>query len=144
VVHDAARPLVDGTAFDRCALAAHEGGAAILAAPVVDTIKRVKSGQIVGTVPRDELWSAQTPQAFRRDVLLRALGSDIARTQVFTDEAGLLEALGLAVAIVPNEQPNLKITRPADLALAEALLKIRMWGAESNADPPDAVAVSPR
>lgn len=143
VVHDAARPLVEAAAFDRCAIAAHEVGAAILAAPVVDTIKRVRSGTIVATVPREELWSAQTPQAFRREALLSALGSEVARMQVFTDEAGLFEALGLPVAIVPNEQPNLKITRAGDLALAEALLAVRSRQAETRADVRDDIAVLP-
>jgi len=143
VVHDAARPLVEAAAFDQCAVAAHEVGAAILAAPVVDTIKRVQAGLIVATVPRDELWSAQTPQAFRQEALLSALASETARKHAFTDEAGLFEALGLAVAIVPNEQPNLKITRPGDLALAEALLSVKARGAGSSLDIPDSLAVSP-
>ena len=143
VVHDAARPLVEAAVFDRCVLAAHEAGAAILAAPVVDTIKRVRSGLVVATVPREELWSAQTPQAFRWEALLSALGSDVARKQAFTDEAGLFETLGLPVAIVPNEQPNLKITRPGDLALAEALLSIRAREAESRADSHDDIVVLP-
>lgn len=142
VIHDAARPLVDAAAFDRCALAAHEGGAAILAAPVVDTIKRVHAGSVVATVPREELWSAQTPQAFRRETLLRALGSDVARTRAFTDEAGLFEALSLPVTIVANEQPNVKVTRVGDLALAEALLGIKSCLATSRTDGPDATAVS--
>ena len=143
VVHDAARPLVEAAAFDRCAVAAHEFGAAILAAPVVDTIKRVRAEQVIATVPRDELWSAQTPQAFRRELLLSALASEAAGMYAFTDEAGLFEALGLAVAIVPNEQPNLKITRPGDLAIAEALLSIRAQDLGPSLDIPGNLAVSP-
>ena len=143
VVHDAARPLVEPAAFDRCALAAHEVGAAILASPVIDTIKRVRAGNIVATVPRDDLWSAQTPQAFRRATLLSALSSDVAGKRVFTDEAGLFEALGLHVTIVPNEQPNFKITHPGDLALVEALLGIRTREGGAPVEVPDGLAASP-
>ena len=142
VVHDAARPLVGAAAFDGCTLAANKVGAAILAAPVVDTIKQVRAGTIVATVPRDDLWSAQTPQAFRRDALLSALGSETARASTFTDEAGLFEALDLPVAIVPNDQPNLKITRVGDLAVAEALLRIRAGETGTVTEALDTMAVS--
>jgi 2-C-methyl-D-erythritol 4-phosphate cytidylyltransferase len=137
VVHDAARPLVVAAAFDRCAVAAYEIGAAILAAPVADTIKKVRAGQIVATVPRHDLWAAQTPQAFRRAALLDALSSDTAKNQTFTDEAGLFEALGQPVGVVPNEEPNPKITRPGDLRLVEALLNMR-----SRLDIRDSLAAS--
>lgn len=137
VVHDAARPLIDAAAFDRCVAVAHEVGGAILAAPVVDTIKRVRAGEIVATVPRDGLWSAQTPQAFRRAALLSALDSDAARKQSFTDEAGLFEALGLPVSVVPNDHPNIKVTRPGDLALVEAHLRVRSAGGRPDVDALD-------
>lgn len=122
VIHDAARPLVDAGLFDRCVSLACETGAAIVATPVVDTVKRVRDGRIVETVPRDDLWAAQTPQAFRRERLAAAFDTALARDRTFTDEAGLFEALGWAVEIVPGSASNIKITVPADLAVAEALL----------------------
>ena len=121
-VHDAGRPLVPATLVDRCVAAALECGAAIAAVPVTDTIKRAAAGLVRETVPRHDLWAAQTPQAFRRDLLLDAFASPLARTTTFTDEAGLIEALGLPVAIVTGDHRNFKITRPEDLVIAEALL----------------------
>jgi 2-C-methyl-D-erythritol 4-phosphate cytidylyltransferase len=122
VIHDAARPLVDAGLFDRCVDSARTSGAAIAATPVVDTIKRVQAGRIVNTVPRDDLWAAQTPQAFLRDRLMAAFETSIAEERIFTDEAGLFEALGWEVIVVPGSYSNFKITRPGDLAMAEALM----------------------
>jgi 2-C-methyl-D-erythritol 4-phosphate cytidylyltransferase len=127
-VHDAARPLATPDLFDRCLAAAQRSGAAIAATPVVDTLKRVAAGQIVQTVARDGLWAAQTPQAFRLDLLRRAFAAADDRGLVVTDEASLLEILGLPVTIVPSSAANLKITRPEDLPVAEALLAARMLG----------------
>lgn len=136
VVHDAARPLATAELFDRCIRAALDCGAAISAVPVSDTIKRVHDGLVGETIPRHDLWSAQTPQAFRRHLLLAALAHEIATTSTFTDEAGLFEALGLPVAVVPGEPANLKITVPADLALAEAfLLTLSAHGAPTGRPP---------
>jgi 2-C-methyl-D-erythritol 4-phosphate cytidylyltransferase len=123
VVHDAGRPLVSAALVDRCVAASLERGAAIAAVPVTDTIKRVAAGLVQETVPRDDLWAAQTPQAFRRSLLRDAFASPLAGT-TFTDEAGLFEALGLPVAIVPGDRHNLKVTQPEDLAIAEALLAV--------------------
>ncbi len=122
IIHDGARPLAQPNLFDRCAVAASEVGAAIAAVPVGDTLKRVESDRVVGTVARESLWSAQTPQAFRRNVLIDALTSPLARSHTFTDEAGLFEALGLPVAVVRGSSTNLKVTHPEDLRLAAALL----------------------
>ncbi|MBA2753925.1 MAG: 2-C-methyl-D-erythritol 4-phosphate cytidylyltransferase, partial [Chloroflexia bacterium] len=122
VIHDGARPLVTPDLVEACAAAARRDGAAIAAVPVHDTLKRVDPGlAIVETVSRDGLWAAQTPQAFRRDLLLRAMtGPEFARDH--TDEAGLFETLGWPVTVVPGAATNLKITRPDDLVLAAALL----------------------
>jgi len=121
-VHDGARPLAKPALFDACLAAAAESGAAIAAIPVADTLKRVAGDEIVATVPRDGLWAAQTPQAFRRDLLVHALASPEAGNGTFTDEAALCEALGLSVRVVPGSRANLKVTRPDDLAIAAALL----------------------
>ncbi len=119
-VHDAARPLIVKPWIDRVFAAAEQSGAAILATPISSTIKRVDNGQIVETVPRDNLWPAQTPQVFRRQLLLDAYarwdGSEA------TDEANLVERIGHPVTIVEGSPMNLKITTQEDFKMAEALL----------------------
>ncbi len=126
IVHDAARPLAPPALFDRCAAAALGTGAAIAAIPVADTLKRVAAGRVVGTVPRDGLWAAQTPQAFRRALLQDALDRLAATSDVmtppFTDEAALFEWLGLSVEVVVGAVTNLKVTRRDDLPVVEALV----------------------
>lgn len=122
-IHDAARPLVSAALIERTIAQCWTTGAAIAASPVTDTIKRVRSDlTIEATVPRDALWSAQTPQVFRRDQLIEAIRHEQFASQTFTDEAALFEVLGLPVAIVPNHEPNPKVTHPGDLGLIDALL----------------------
>jgi 2-C-methyl-D-erythritol 4-phosphate cytidylyltransferase len=121
VIHDAARPFVTGELVGRC-IEAVEAGAdgAIAAARVTDTIKEADdTGRVVRTLDRDVLWSIQTPQAFRADVLRKALEGDIA---LATDDASLVESLGGEVRIVESSPRNFKITWPEDLERAEALL----------------------
>jgi 2-C-methyl-D-erythritol 4-phosphate cytidylyltransferase len=121
VIHDAARPLVTEELVRRC-VAAVESGAdgAVAAAPVTDTIKEAdSSGRVVRTLDRSALWSIQTPQAFRADVLRQALGGDVANA---TDDASLVESLGADVRIVESSARNFKVTWPEDLERAEALL----------------------
>lgn len=125
LVHDAARPMVMSGDFDRCADAASASGAAIVAIPVPDTLKRVENGWITSTVPRAGLWAAQTPQGFDRVRLTEACAIARAEDREFTDEASIFEYLGWPVAIVRGSQTNLKITHSEDLALAEALLSAR-------------------
>lgn len=120
-VHDAARPLVRPADVVACIAAARATGAAILATPVPDTVKRVRDGRIVETIPRGDLWLAQTPQIFAADVLRRAHAAAPAG-EVLTDDAALVELLGLPVAIVPGHPTNRKITTPEDLAWAETTL----------------------
>jgi len=120
-VHDAARPLVEPEAIAACVAAARATGAAILATPVPDTVKRAHAGRIVATIPRGDLWLAQTPQIFAVDVLRRA-HAEAPADLVATDDAALVERLGLPVAIVPSDSSNRKITTPADLAWAEAFV----------------------
>jgi len=121
LIHDAVRPLFSPSLIDRVIDALAASPAAIAALPVVDTLKRDDgAGRSAGTVPRDGLWRAQTPQGFRFDAILaahRALAG-----KALTDDAALAEAAGLAVALVPGEEANLKITTADDLARAEALL----------------------
>ena len=119
VIHDAARPLVTGALIERTVEAAMEAGAAIAAVRARDTVKRAGlTGDIVGTLPRDEIFLAQTPQAFRVSVLRDALAMNVEGT----DEAALAEQAGHRVRLVEGDPRNLKITTPEDLAMAEHLL----------------------
>lgn len=122
-VHDAARPLLRAEDAARVVAAAQRSGAAILAVPVADTIKRARAGEIVETPPRAELFAAQTPQVFRTDWLREALAKAAAEGRVGTDCAELVEALGVRVALIEGDPGNLKVTRAADLAAAERLLE---------------------
>ena len=122
-VQDAARPLVTGELVDALvARLADDASAAgvIAAAPVADTLKRVGEGSIERTVDRAGLWAAQTPQVFRADVLRAAHDGD---PPAATDDAALVEAGGGRVLVHETGAPNLKITTPADLRVAEALLR---------------------
>lgn len=124
-VHDGVRPLVTSTQIDSVFAAAVKTGAAILAQPVADTLKRVdEHRQIVGTQPRAGLWQAQTPQVFRRDWLVQAY-AERSRYPDITDDAQLVEAAGHSVHVVPGSLSNFKITAPDDLELAEIIVKAR-------------------
>lgn len=125
LVHDAARPLISPGLIDACASRAYETGAAILAAPVSDTIKRAGDGVIEGTVDRTDLWAAQTPQGFQRDALMEMCDKALTGHIEFTDEASLAERLGRPVAIVIGNRHNIKITHPEDLDVVDALLRQR-------------------
>jgi 2-C-methyl-D-erythritol 4-phosphate cytidylyltransferase len=117
VVHDAARPLASPQLFTDSVQAIRDGaGAAVTAIPVVDTIKRTDGSRVTGTVDRANLVAVQTPQAFNAALLRQAhaAGSDA------TDDAGLVEALGATVVVVPGDVRNLKLTSPEDLIILEA------------------------
>lgn len=122
LVHDGARPLVTPSLVDAVARAAAAHGAAIPVLPVAETLKRTDGAVVLGTVDRAGLASAQTPQGVRMDVWHEAFRRVTGSDREFTDEAALLEAAGVAVHVVPGEAANLKVTRPDDLALAEARL----------------------
>jgi 2-C-methyl-D-erythritol 4-phosphate cytidylyltransferase len=121
LVHDAARALTPTDLVERVAAAVRAGHAAVIPVlPVVDTIKQVDlSGTVVGTVDRALLRAVQTPQGFRRSVLVDAHAAVV---DEHTDDAGLAEKLGVPVTTVPGDEAALKITRPFDLAVAELLL----------------------
>lgn len=120
LVHDAARPCLSRAQLDALVGQVGEdetGG--ILAVPVADTLKRSGAdGRIEATVPREHLWQAQTPQMFRYGLLREALS----RSRTVTDEAGAVEALGYRPLLVASDTSNLKVTYPADMALAENIL----------------------
>ncbi|MCQ8184331.1 bifunctional 2-C-methyl-D-erythritol 4-phosphate cytidylyltransferase/2-C-methyl-D-erythritol 2,4-cyclodiphosphate synthase [Parvularcula maris] len=122
LIHDAARPFVSAATISRCVAEARKNGAALAALPLSDTLKREGAkGLAEETVPRAGLWRAQTPQAFRFE-LIRELHERFADRDDMTDDASLAEAAGHGVALVEDETTNLKITRPEDFALAEKLL----------------------
>lgn len=123
LVHDAARPCVSQAMLRAlCAELADDPVGGLLAAPVADTLKRADGEQrVLATEPRDGLWQAQTPQMFRYGLLRRAL----AEHPEVTDEAGAIEAAGFRPRLVRADASNLKVTYPADLALAEAILQRR-------------------
>ncbi|MFZ5833374.1 MAG: 2-C-methyl-D-erythritol 4-phosphate cytidylyltransferase [Planctomycetota bacterium] len=121
-VHDAARPLLADAWIDKIFAAAEKSGAAIFAVPVAGTLKRVGAGNVIEeTVDRRGLWEAQTPQVFRRQLLLDAYAQRAGFNA--TDEAQLVERLGQPVTVVPGSPINLKITTREDLHLAEQAVK---------------------
>lgn len=121
-VHDAARPCLCDEWVDRILQAAEKTGAAIFAIPVSGTLKRVGPGHAIReTVSRQDLWEAQTPQVFRRELLLEAYAKREGLQA--TDDAQLVERLGHSVTVVPGSPVNLKITTKEDLRLAEQALK---------------------
>ncbi len=122
-VHDAARPLVEADDVARVVSSASRSGAAILALPTRDTIKLVVEGRVRETPERASCWAAQTPQVIRRDWLEEALDKAEREGAAVTDDAQLVERLGLAVTVVEGRPSNFKITTPEDLRAAEALLR---------------------
>ena len=122
LVHDAARPFVSADLIDRCIDSAWRFGGAIAAVPAIDTVKRVKPESpapvITGTVPRESIYLAQTPQGFRRNVLADAVAAGRAGVEA-TDEASLAEHAGHPVRVVEGDPGNVKITTPADLEQAQ-------------------------
>jgi len=123
LIHDAVRPLVRTEMVVETIRAASRVGAAVLAAPVKATLKRAGADRLVrATVPRDDLWAAQTPQVFRRDLILRAYAKAEADGFWTTDDAAVVEHLGCPVAIVEGNDENIKITTREDLRIAKALL----------------------
>src|SRR4051812_31232966 len=128
VVHDAARPLVTPALVRACVGALSDGAeGAIAAAPMTDTVKEAAPDdlRVVRTLDRSVLWRIQTPQVFRADVLRRALDVDDATLAAATDDAALVEASGGFVRVVEAPADNIKVTRPVDLKVAEALLAER-------------------
>lgn len=129
LVHDAARPLVSREVIDRAIRTAAAGQACVAAIPVSDTIKEVEAGGVVvGTPDRARLWQAQTPQAFPRALIVHAYARAAREGVRATDDAALVELYGAGVVIVEGAPENIKVTTPADLVVAEALLRSRQAG----------------
>ena len=129
-VHDAARPLVTPEKITRVFETAMMHGAASLAEPVTDTLKRADVDLVVtGSVEREQVYCMQTPQAFARELLVQAYEALAARNLVVTDEVSAVEQLGRKVVLVPNQDFNFKITYPRDFLLAEFVFRQRMAAA---------------
>jgi 2-C-methyl-D-erythritol 4-phosphate cytidylyltransferase len=128
LVHDGARPFADRNVIDTVILYARQGEGAVPAVPLSDTLKEVAANdptRIVRTRPRARLWRAQTPQGFPRPVLEEAHARAARTGHRATDDAALVEAMGVPVRLVPDSSRNIKVTTPEDLALAELLAGAR-------------------
>jgi 2-C-methyl-D-erythritol 4-phosphate cytidylyltransferase len=136
-IHDAARPCLGHDLVDLVFAAARQHGAALLAVPVADTIKRAGSDHVsVETVPRENLYLAQTPQVFRRDLLFKAYAHRARAGGNITDDCPLVEAIGQTCAIVDGSPFNIKITTQADLKLAAAILPLLEAPGRASASHP--------
>ncbi len=126
LVHDGARPFVDTSVIDAVIARARHGEGAVAGIPLSDTVKRVTADaemRVVETVARADLWRAQTPQGFPRELLERAHQHAKIAGIIATDDATLVERIGERVVIVPDSARNLKVTTPADLVVAECLAR---------------------
>lgn len=125
-IHDGARPLIFASDIDKIIADGKIFGAASLGVPVKDTIKLVSSESTVESTPqRDKLWIIQTPQVFDKNLYKKALQKSIEENKNFTDDCQLVENIGAKVHITLGDYSNIKITTPEDIAIAEALLKLR-------------------
>lgn len=125
-VHDAARPLVTAEQIERVYQACREQGAAALAEPITDTLKRADVDRVVSeSVDRHQLFAMQTPQIFARELLIEAYETVTAKNTLVTDEVSAVEYLGRNIVLVPNEDFNFKITYPRDFLLAEFVIQQR-------------------
>ena len=135
-VHDAARPCLTVDQAAEVFRAAETHGAALLATPVFETIKRVNADRLtIETVSRDDLYLAQTPQVFRREWLVEAYARRAKNGKAATDDTQLVEAIGHPCAIVPGSSHNLKITTQDDLAMAKAVFALRDRGGRRGNPP---------
>jgi 2-C-methyl-D-erythritol 4-phosphate cytidylyltransferase len=124
LIHDGVRPMVPQSLIGACIGGARKWGACIPAIEAFDTLKKVHSdGSIERTVPRQRIVMAQTPQAFRLALIRQAHETAVRHGWLATDDASLLEQMGIAVRVIEGSRYNLKVTRPEDLALAEIYLK---------------------
>jgi 2-C-methyl-D-erythritol 4-phosphate cytidylyltransferase len=133
VVHDAVRPFVTTELIQMSVEAARKSGAAILGVPSIDTVKQVERQTILGTIPRERIVLAQTPQAFRFEIIKEACERAEADGYEGTDEASLVERLGGAVTVLMGSDRNIKITKPSDLPLARLFLAQEHEQAERRA-----------
>lgn len=127
LVHDGVRPFISGDLIRSAVLEAFNETAVTMGVPVKDTVKKVdQDGRILQTIDRSSLWLTQTPQAFKREVIKEAYRSAYDVGYYGTDDAGLVERIGVRVKMLPGTYENIKITTKDDLLLAEGLMKSRM------------------
>ncbi|MCM8783644.1 MAG: 2-C-methyl-D-erythritol 4-phosphate cytidylyltransferase [Candidatus Omnitrophica bacterium] len=126
LVHDGARPFINKILLKKVIEAGARFGAAVLGVPINATIKKVKSGSVVETVSREYIWETQTPQVFRKDLIVSCYQQAINEGFKPTDDAQVLEHYGKKVKIVEGSILNIKITTPEDLFLAKAILKYQV------------------
>ncbi|RME91074.1 MAG: 2-C-methyl-D-erythritol 4-phosphate cytidylyltransferase [Verrucomicrobia bacterium] len=123
-IHDGARPCVTCALIEATLAAAREHGAAVAATPVSDTIKESLDGRTISRhLDRSRLWAVQTPQTFRREVIVRAMQEARQQGRVYTDDTGPCDLIGQKVFLVRSPAPNPKVTTPADLPVVEELLR---------------------
>lgn len=123
IIHDAVRPFVEQVDIRDCCRAAADVGAAILGVPASDTIKRINDKQLIRQTPeRKYLWQAQTPQVFRKDLIVKAYEKALSDQFSGTDDASLVERIGQQVKMVRGRHSNIKITYPLDLEIAKLLI----------------------
>lgn len=128
-VHDAVRPFIDKETISKCLISASETGAAITGVPAKDTIKKTdRSATIIDTPDRSLLWQAQTPQVFKKEILLEAYNMALNDQFTGTDDSSLVERLGYKVTIIEGNRENFKITYPLDMQLTELLIRERKGG----------------
>ena len=127
LIHDAVRPFITQRMIDEVVAVARKEGAAIIAIPMRDTVKQVRPDRVIErTVDRTSLWLAQTPQAFRRDWIETAHRKAQAEGVRATDDAFLVEWLGHSVTVIEGSGENIKVTRPEDMVIGEAILASRI------------------
>ena len=126
VIHDGVRPFVRSDQLDAVINGAEQFGACILGIPAQDTLKELDAAEtIVRTIQRDKIWLAQTPQAFQSDLIMKAHTTARRNEYLSTDDASLVEQLGVKVKIIRGGRNNIKITNQEDLAIARALMRYR-------------------
>jgi 2-C-methyl-D-erythritol 4-phosphate cytidylyltransferase len=126
LIHDGVRPLVTKVMIEASLGTASAHGAAVVAIPLADTLKKVVSGHLIKeTLKREGFWLAQTPQTFRREIILKAFETALSDGFYGTDDSALVERAGFEVRVVPGAVTNLKVTTPEDFKVAELLLRER-------------------
>ncbi|ALC83309.1 MULTISPECIES: 2-C-methyl-D-erythritol 4-phosphate cytidylyltransferase [Bacillus] len=123
LIHDGARPFITHTQINRLIKEAAGSGAAVVAVPVKDTIKRVKDHTVIETIDRASLWAVQTPQAFRLSLIKEAHRRAEKEGWIATDDASLAEKIGIKVSVIEGSYTNIKLTTPDDLLVAKAIIE---------------------
>jgi 2-C-methyl-D-erythritol 4-phosphate cytidylyltransferase len=123
LIHDGVRPFASSGLITAVWEGARKTGASIVAVPATDTVKKAKEETVLETIPRDQIWLVQTPQVFRREIIIAAYGKALEAGWKGTDDASFVERSGVPVSIVRGERSNIKVTTPDDLEWAEWYLR---------------------